>query len=110
MVKNMKLKIKKGDLVKVISGRDRGHTGKVLEVYPKTLKVLVDGTHEYSRHTKPNQRNQQGGIEKKLMPIHYSNVMILDSDKNHTRIGIKFEEDNGKKIPVRYAKTNNGNL
>lgn len=106
----MKLKIKKGDLVKVIAGTDTGHVGKVLKVYSKFMRVLVDGTHEYTRHTKPNQKNTQGGMVKKLMPIHYSNVMIIDSEKNPTRIGIKFEERDGKKIPVRYAKTNNGNL
>lgn len=106
----MKLKIKKGDLVKVIAGDDKGHVGKVLDVFPKKMRILVDGTKEYKKHEKPNQNNQQGGIVSKLMPIHYSNVMIIDSDKKSTRIGIKHEESNGKKIPVRFARTNNGNL
>jgi large subunit ribosomal protein L24 len=106
----MKLKIKKGDFVKVLTGVKSAHTGRVLEVYPKTMRILVDGTFEYTRHTRPNQKNQQGGLVKKLMPIHYSNVMIVDSEKHPTRIGIKFEEKDGKKVPVRFARTNNGNL
>jgi large subunit ribosomal protein L24 len=106
----MKLKIKKGDLVKVIAGDDSGHVGKVLEVYPNTMRILVDGTYEYTRHTRPNQKNQQGGLVKKLMPIHYSNVMIVDSEKNPTRIGIKFEEKDGRKTSVRFARSNDGNL
>ncbi len=106
----MKVKIKKGDIVQVIAGNDRGETGRVLEVYPKTLRVLVEGVNIRSKHTRPNQNNQKGGILHAEQPIHYSNVMILDSDKEPTRIGIRHEEKEGRTVPVRYAKSNDGDL
>jgi large subunit ribosomal protein L24 len=92
-----KLKIKKGDTVKVIAGDDRGKTGRVLEVYPKTMKILVEGVNIHKKHTRPNQQYPNGGIISKELPIHYSNVMILDSDKNPTRIGIRVEEKKWQK-------------
>lgn len=104
----MKLKIKKGDLVQVISGNDKGKNGRVLAVYPSKMKILVEGVNVRKRHTRPTQKNPKGGILSKEMPIHYSNVMILDSDKKPTRIGIRFDEKTGK--PIRYAKTNGKDL
>ena len=101
-----KLKIKKGDTVQVIAGNDKGATGRVLQVYPKTMRVLVEGVNIRKKHERPSQRNQQGGITSKEMPIHYSNVLLLDSDKNPTRVGIRVEEKGGTKVSVRYAKTN----
>ncbi len=98
----MKLKIKKGDIVQIIAGNDKGETGRVLRVYPQDLKILVEGVNVRKRHTRPNQSNQKGGILSKEMPIHYSNVQIVDSDKNPTRIGARIEGD----TKVRYAKTN----
>lgn len=98
----MKLKIKKGDIVQIIAGNDKGETGRVLKVYPQDLKILVEGVNVRKRHTRPNQSNQKGGILSKEMPIHYSNVQIVDSDKNPTRIGARIEGD----TKVRYAKTN----
>ena len=98
----MKLKIKKGDIVKIIAGNDKGETGRVLRVYPQNMRILIEGVNVRKRHTRPNQNNQKGGILSKEMPVHYSNVQIVDSDKNQTRIGIRYEGD----TKVRYAKTN----
>lgn len=101
-----KMKIKKEDIVMVISGNNRGETGRVLEVYPKTQRVLVEGINVRKRHTRPNQQNQKGGILSKELPIHISNVMLVDSDKNPTRIGFRKEEVDGRTTWVRFAKTN----
>ena len=106
----MKLKIKKGDIVQVLSGNDKGASGRVLAVYPEKMRILVEGVNIRKKHMKPNQRNQQGGKVSKEMPVHYSNVMVLDSDKAATKIGIRFEEKDGKQVAVRYAKTNDKNL
>lgn len=106
----MKLKIKKGDLVKVISGNDKGNTGRVLEVNDEKMRILVEGVNIRKKHQRPSQNNQKGGIVSKEMPIHYSNVMILDSDKKATRIGIKRADSGDKKVPVRFARTNNADL
>ena len=106
----MKLKIKKGDTVQVISGNDKGERGRVLEVQPDKMRILVEGMNVRKKHTRPNQQNQKGGILSKEMPIHYSNVMVLDSDKSPSRIGIKFENKGGKDTPVRFARSNGKNI
>lgn len=106
----MKLKIKKGDIVQVITGDDKGKTGRVMLVYPKKMKILVEGVNIQKKHTRPTQADPKGGIKSKEMPIHYSNVMILDSDKNPTRIGIRIEEKGKKRQSIRYAKTNGKDL
>lgn len=106
----MKLRIKKGDIVQVMTGKDIEKTGRVLEVYPKKMTLLVEGVNVRKRHTRPSQQNQQGGIIDKEMPIHYSNVQLLDSDKNPTRVGIKHEERDGRTVSVRYAKTNGSEI
>ncbi len=106
----MKLKLKKGDLVRVIAGNDKGAEGRILEIYPEKMKVLVEGVNIRKRHVRPTQKNPKGGIISKEMPIHYSNVMILDSDKNPTRIGIRFEEKDGKVVRIRYSKKNGKDL
>ncbi len=90
-------KIKKGDTVKVITGKDKGKEGKVLSV--KDGKVLVEGVNTVTKHTKPSQANPQGGIINKEAAIDISNVMYVNKGKT-TRVGFKF--DGGKK--VRYAK------
>lgn len=105
-----KLKIKKGDVVQVITGDDKGKTGRVLEVFPKEMRLLVEQINVHSRHTRPNQQNTQGGIIKKEFPIHYSNVMIIDSEKKPTRIGIRRDAKNGKKTITRFALSNNKDL
>ena len=101
------MKIKKNDMVMVIAGNDRGKTGKVLKVFPKTSRIIIEGINLRKKHTKPNQKNPQGGILEKEAPIHVSNVMILDPKSNEpTRIGaqIIIDEKTGKKKSARVAK------
>lgn len=99
---NRKFHIKKGDLVFVNAGVDKGKQGKVLEVLPKEERAIVEGINMVSKHTKPNAANPQGGIIKKEAPIHISNLNVVDPSTNKpTRIGRKLD-DKGKL--VRYAK------
>ena len=95
-----KLKIKKGDTVIVITGEDRGKSGKVVEVFPSKNTALVAGVRIISKHTKPNAQNQQGGIVKKEAPINISNLMLSVGGKA-TKVGRKVED--GKS--VRIAKS-----
>ncbi|MGB9772068.1 MAG: 50S ribosomal protein L24 [Candidatus Kapaibacteriota bacterium] len=104
------MKLKKGDLVQVIAGNDKGAIGRILEIYPEKMQVLVEGVNVRKKHSRPTQQNPKGGIISKEMPIHYSNVMILDSDKNPTRIGIRTEEKDGKIVKIRYSKKNGKDL
>ena len=94
------LKIKKGDTVKVITGKDKDKEGKVLSVDKKKAKVLVEGINMVTKHAKPSAANQNGGIIQKEAPIDISNVMYLHKGKA-TRVGFKMDGD--KK--VRFAKT-----
>ena len=94
------MKIKKGDLVKVIAGKDINKEGKVLSVDVKNAKVLVEGVNMITKHAKPSAANQNGGIIQKEAPIDISNVMYLHKGKV-TRVGFKMDGD--KK--VRFAKT-----
>ncbi|MCF2655691.1 50S ribosomal protein L24 [Lacrimispora saccharolytica] len=94
------MKIKKGDTVKVIAGKDNGKEGKVVSVDPKNGKVVVEGVNVVKKHTKPSMANQNGGIITKEAPIDASNVMYVHKGKT-TRIGFKMEND--KK--VRFAKS-----
>ncbi|MBR6309061.1 MAG: 50S ribosomal protein L24 [Lachnospiraceae bacterium] len=93
------MKIKKGDTVKVIAGKDTGKEGKVLVVDQKNAKVVVEGVNMVSKHMKPSQANQNGGIVQKEAAIDISNVMLVFKGKA-TRVGFKMDGD--KK--VRYAK------
>ena len=98
------MKIKKGDMVQVIAGKDKGAQGRVIEAYPKREKVLVEGVNRVKKHVANsyNERGaESGGIVTQEAPIHVSNVMILDSDGKPTRVGFRMEGD--KK--VRFAKT-----
>ena len=97
-----KLKIKKGDTVRVITGKDKEKEGKVLSVNVKKNTVIVEGVNMVTKHQKPSAQNQQGGIVTKEAPIDISNVMYLHKGKP-TRIGFRIEGD--KK--VRYAKSTN---
>lgn len=105
-------KIKKGDIVKVIAGKDKGRTGKVLSVLTKKKKpaqglfVVVEGINIVKRHTRGNPQMQKpGGIIPKESPIHGSNVMLLDTTTNkESRVGIRTLEDGSK---VRYFKSSN---
>ena len=94
------MKIKKGDTVKVIAGKDKDKEGKIISVDTKNSKVLVEGINMMTKHTKPSAGNQNGGIVQKEAPIDLSNVMYLYKGKP-TRIGFKMEND--KK--VRFAKS-----
>ena len=97
-----KFHIKKGDLVYVNAGVDKGKQGKVLEMFPEQERAIVEGINMVSKHTKPNAKNPQGGIIKKEAPIHISNLNIVDPSTNKpTRVGRKLN-DKGKL--VRYAK------
>ncbi|WP_027726441.1 50S ribosomal protein L24 [Tuberibacillus calidus] len=91
--------VKKGDKVQVISGKDKGKQGVILEAYPKKERVLVEGVNIIKKHSKPTQANPQGGILEMEAPIHVSNVMPLDPKTNEpTRVGYKFID--GKKVRI----------
>ncbi len=94
------LKIKKGDTVKVIAGKDKGAEGKVIDIDRKKLRVTVEGANMVTKHMKPSAANQNGGIIQKEAPLDISNVMYVHKGRP-TRVGFKFE--NGKK--VRFAKS-----
>ena len=101
------MKIRKNDMVMVISGNDRGKTGKVLKVFPQKYRVIVEGINLRKRHTKTNRKSPQGGILEKEASIHASNIMILDPKSSEpTRIGsrIILDEKTGKKKIARVAK------
>ena len=98
------MKVKKGDTVLVIAGKDKGAKGKVIQAYPKEERLLVEGVNRIKKHTRisQNQRGaQSGGIVTQEAPIHVSNVMLVDGDGKPTRVGFKVVD--GKK--VRVAKT-----
>ena len=97
---NKKFKIKKGDSVIVIAGKDKGKEGEIVKVLPKTGKAVVEGVNIAIRHIKQSQ-NTQGGKIPQAMPIQLSNLALIDSNGKATRVGYKF--DDGKK--VRFAKS-----
>ena len=97
----MAAKIKKGDRVVVLTGKDKGRQGNVLKVLPKDERVVVEGLNMVQRHTRPTQLDPQGGIKNKEASLHLSNVSLVDSNGKPTRVGFKVEGD--KK--VRIAKT-----
>ena len=97
-----KLHIKKGDVVYINTGKDKGKTGRVLKVLIDKQRAIVEGWNMVAKATKPNSKNPQGGIEKKEAPIHISNLNVVDPDSGKpTRIGRKLS-DSGKL--VRYSK------
>ena len=92
----------KNDMVKILTGKYSGKTGKVLKVFPDQKRLIVEGVNIIKKHTKPSQKNQKGGIIEKESSIHVSNVMVIDPKTNEpTRIGYKFLEDGTK---VRISK------
>lgn len=94
-----KLKIKKGDQVVVLTGKDKGKTGEVLRVIPEDMRVLVAGVNIATKHTKPSQTTP-GGIQKVELPVHISNVAVADPKSGKaTRVGYKTLKD-GKKVRV----------
>lgn len=100
--KQPKLHVRSGDTVKVISGDDKGKTGKILSVNPQKRRAIVEGLNMVTKHIKPTTNSPQGGIEKREASIHISNLMLVDPKTGEaTRIGRKIGE-NGKL--VRYSK------
>ena len=97
----MAAKIKKGDRVVVLAGKDKGRTGSVAKALPTANRVLVTGVNMVQRHTRPSQGDPQGGIKNKEATLHLSNVAIADANGKATRVGFRVEGD--KK--VRFAKT-----
>ena len=97
----MAAKIKKGDRVVVLAGKDKGRTGSVTKVMPTENRVMVEGVNMVQRHTRPSQADPQGGIKNKEASLHLSNVAIADANGKESRVGFRMED--GKK--VRFAKT-----
>lgn len=101
----MKFNIKKGDTVKVIAGNSKGEVGRVLQVIPSTMKILVEGVNMRSKAVRPSQKHPNGGIIKKEAPVHYSNVMLVDKNGNPTRVR-RVRDTSGARIVIkRIART-----
>ncbi|MGE4346025.1 MAG: 50S ribosomal protein L24 [Flavobacteriaceae bacterium] len=99
-----KLKVKSGDLVKVIAGNHKGEQGKIVRIFIDKNTAIVEGVNVISKHTKPSAQNPQGGITKKEAPIHISNIALVDpKTKEATKVGFRTEGD--KK--VRFSKKSN---
>jgi large subunit ribosomal protein L24 len=97
------MKIHKGDTVLVISGKDKGAKGKVLQAYPDRNRVLVEGVNRIKKHTpvSTTQRGaSSGGIVTQEAPIHVSNVMVVDSDGKPARVGFRLDDESGKRVRV----------
>jgi large subunit ribosomal protein L24 len=103
-------KIKKGDNIVVLSGKDKGRTGTVQAVMPKDSKVLVDGINVSARHRKPSQTNPQGGIDRKPAPMHISKVALADpKDGKPTRVRFETNKDGRKvRVAVKSGETIDG--
>ncbi|MFI7671152.1 50S ribosomal protein L24 [Nocardia sp. NPDC049526] len=97
------MKVHKGDTVLVISGKDKGAKGKVIQAYPQENRVLVEGVNRIKKHV-ANSTNQRGassgGIVTQEAPIHVSNVMVVDSDGKPTRVGYRTDEESGKRVRI----------
>ncbi|MFI5148883.1 MAG: 50S ribosomal protein L24 [Bacteroidia bacterium] len=100
---SIKLKIKKGDLVKVISGEAKGETGKVISINRENNRVLVEGVNKVKKHTKPNAKHPNGGIVEQEATLHISNLMLMDGAGKTSRIGRKLDEKSNKL--VRFYKS-----
>lgn len=102
-------KIKKGDTVVVLSGKDKGKTGEVTQSLPKDGKVIVAGVNIITRHKKPTQQDPQGGLERKEAPLHASKVAVADP-KTGKATRVRFETKDGKKVrvAVKSGETING--
>jgi len=94
------MKLRKGDTVEVITGKDKGTQGEIEHVYPKTNKVVISGVNTVSKHSKPSRANEQGGIIEHDMPLDASNVMLVHKGKK-VRLGYKVNDDGTK---VRIAR------
>jgi large subunit ribosomal protein L24 len=94
------MKLRKGDTVQVITGKDKGKQGEIDKVFPKANKIIVHGVNTASKHSKPSRANEQGGIIEKDMPFDVSNVMLVHGGKT-VRLGYKMKDDGTK---VRIAR------
>lgn len=104
MIANFKIKLKKGDTVVVISGKDKGKSGSIITTHTQTNKVTVEGINVVKKHLKPNKQHPQGGIIEKTMPIFVSKVAVVDPiSKKPTKIGMKQTTD-GKRVRI-YKKS-----
>ena len=105
---SVKLHVKKNDMVKVVAGKERGKTGKVLRVFPDKGRVVVENLNVVKRHTRPSQLNPEGGIVEKEAPISISNVMVVCGSCNEaTRTGVRTLEDGSKS---RFCKKCNASV
>ncbi len=101
------MKIRKNDMVMVIAGNARGKTGKVLKVYPERERIIIEGVNIMKRHSRPSQKNPQGGIVQREGTIHVSNAMLIDPKSNEvTRVGASIvkDETTGKKKRMRVSR------
>jgi large subunit ribosomal protein L24 len=96
--KGVRMKLRKGDTVQVITGKDKGKKGEIDRVFPKTNRIIVHGVNTASKHSKPSRANEQGGIIDKDMPINASNVMLVHKGKP-VRVGYKVN-DKGTKVRI----------
>ena len=104
-IKGNRLRVRKGDMVLVLSGNNRGKRGKVLKTYPDRNRVVVEGVAFMKQHMKPNTKAPQGGIVERERPIDASKVMVIDPKTGEpTRIGDRKLMIDGRKRPVRYSK------
>ncbi|NBB16927.1 50S ribosomal protein L24 [Caulobacter sp. SLTY] len=104
----MAAKIKKGDRVIVLTGKDKGKTGSVTRVMPKEDRLVVGGINMVQRHTKPTQGDPQGGIKNKEAPLHVSNVAIVDSNGKPTRVGFRIDGDKKVRVAKSTGEVING--
>ena len=95
-VERMKLRITKGDTVRVMRGDDKGKEGKVIRVYPKTGRITIEGINIVKRHRKARRAEEQSGIVDFPAPVHHSNVMLIDAKGNPTRTKMRIDEDGTK--------------
>ena len=102
----LKTRLKKNDRVRVISGNHRGKEGKILKIFRDKKRIIVEGVNIIKRHTRPTQKNPQGGITQKEAPIHISNIMLIDPKSNEpSRIGMQIiTDDSGNRKRMRYGK------
>ena len=101
------MNIKKGDTVMVIAGADKGKSGKVLKSFPALSRVVVEGVNKHKKHQRPTRSDQKGQVIEKTLPIHASNVMVVDpADGKPTRVGHKLEGE----VRIRFAKRSGSTL
>ncbi len=101
-------KIKKGDRVVVLSGKDKGKTGEVTKAFPKDAKVIVSGVNVATRHRKPTQANPQGGLERTEAPMHISKVAIATADGKPTRVRFEMQGDTKVRVAVKTGEKIDG--